>query len=75
VRNPKFPDELFTFWTASTVQVFHIIVVVKLINFNSNAKQEEVAFFIPLSPDSPDVRKSRRLDKVVSRCFHKVVML
>ena len=29
------------------------------------------AFLSPLSPDSPDVRKSRRLDKVVSRCFHK----
>ena len=27
--------------------------------------------FGPPSPDSPDVRKSRRADKVVSRCFHK----
>ena len=29
------------------------------------------AFFSPPSPDSPVVRKSRHLDKVVSRCFHK----
>ena len=27
--------------------------------------------FGPPSPDSPDVRKSRRVDKVESRCFHK----